>query len=105
MKGSRNNSKVEGTSPNAMVLLQRYRKTRKKERDRGKKGNKKEKRKRVLLVGRRIFYIFTGLKPMDNYFYICLANEQLYAYKLKKLDEMEKFLRNYQISLEKKLII
>lgn len=86
-----------------MVLLQRYRKTRKKERDREKKEIRKRK-KRLLLVGRRIFYIFTGLKPMDNYFYICLANEQIYAYKLKKLDEMDKFLRNYQISLEEKLI-
>lgn len=51
-------------------------------------------------MGRKIFHIFVGLKPTDNgqlYLYICLANEQLYAYKFNKLEEMDKFLEKYKL--------
>lgn len=91
--GSLNNSKVEGTFPYAMLLLQRCRKTRKKEKEEENK-RKEEREKEKSISGKRNLLYFHWFKTKAQLFvYICLANEQLYAYKFNKLDEMDKFLK------------
>lgn len=61
--------------------------------ERRRKKKRKKGKKKSISEKRNLLYFHWFKTKAQSVLYICLANEQLYAYKFNKLDEMDKFLK------------